>query len=99
MERLVTCQKDTDSKWWSRSMSDSVIPEPARSPRCPPGCCLQGVCRGAWALLSLLSGSYRVRVCVGGMESALGPALRLAIEVGHTAPGPEGSSHWDRGWS
>lgn len=80
-------------------MSDSVIPEPAHSPRCPPGRCLQGVYRGAWALLSFLSGSYRVRVCVGCVESALGPPLRLAIEVDHIPPGPESSSHWDRGWS
>ena len=34
----------------------------------------------------LALGSYRVRVwvCGVGVESALGPALRLAIEVGHS---------------
>lgn len=99
IQRLVMCQKHTDSKCWSRSTSDIVIPEPARSSPVSTRVLPAGSLLGAWALLSLLSGSHRVRVCVAGVESALGPALKLAREVDHTAPGPEGSFHWDRGWS
>lgn len=66
------------------STSDSVIPETARSPRCPPGRGPQGL-QGIQALLSLLS-ALTGSGCVWGVgvESALGPALWLAIEVGHS---------------